>query len=615
VKPYLDNVDNKWFRQRLNSALLVVLVVFLVLIGRLAYLQVLEGPELRRLSVNNCIRLRDIDAPRGLIFDRHGTLLVDNRPAFDLAVVLKDARPLDRTLERLSGYIGVPADVLNERIAAHQPRVAYRPIPVVRDINRETLAAVEVHKYDLPGVEVLVNPRRYSLYGSSAAHVIGYLGEISPRELQSAPYRHLKSGDFIGKVGIEKKYEASLEGDRGGRQVEVDATGATVRTITTVDADPGQNLFLSLDHPLQQTAEELLAGQVGAAVALDPNTGQVLAMASSPAFDPNAFVDGMSKAEWEALASHPEHPLDNKALRGEYPPASTFKIITALAALEDKVIDPDTVLDCPGQYHYGDRVFRCWRRAGHGSLNVVQALEQSCDVFFYQVGQRVGIDRLAYYASACGLGRPTGIDLENEAQGLVPTRDWKLRRFGQAWQSGETLSIAIGQGYNLVTPLQMAVVIAAVANGGTLYRPLLVDRIETARGALVGNELPQVLGRIPVSEATLNIVRQGLFDVVQSPKGTAHRIRTAAVAISGKTGTAQVIGRKEDDPENPGEDETVALHHRAHAWFVAYAPSEHPVIAISVIIEHGEHGSSAAAPIARSLIDTYLGTSDTTRQP
>jgi penicillin-binding protein 2 len=342
---------------------------------------------------------------------------------------------------------------------------------------------------------------------------------------------------------------------------------------------------------------------VGAVVAMEPSSGQVLALASSPSFNQNDFVNGMSHEQWEALASNPFRPMENKAVQGEYPPASTYKIVTAMAGLEEGVIDEKTTFHCPGYYTYGDRIFRCWKKEGHGNMSVVQALAQSCDVFFYQVGQRVGVDRLAWYARASGFGVPTGINLDDEAAGLIPTAEWKKQRTGIAWQGGETLSVAIGQGYNLITPLQLAVFTSAIANGGLRLKPLILKTIETPEGNVVIQSQTQVLGRLAASKSTLDIIKKGLWSVVNDDKGTARKVRIEGIEISGKTGTAQVVGRKDDEELRDAER---AGHLKAHAWFLAYAPSVDPKIAVVVMVEHGESGSEAASPIAREIIKTYL---------
>jgi penicillin-binding protein 2 len=562
-----------------------------------------EGKEYRRLSEINSIRLHDINAPRGLVFERQGQMLVDNRPSFDLHIILKDAKPLEETLRRLDRITGLTIDDLKERIRTNRKRGAYTPILLKEDIGRDLLAAIEVQKYDLPGVMVNISPRRHYLQGDRAAHLLGYVGEISPKELRKLNGSGLKSGDFIGKYGLEKTFESSLRGRRGGKQVEVNATGQVVRVIKSVEAIAGQNIVLTIDHDTQIAAEESLAGWAGAVVAIDPNNGEIIAMASSPTFDPNMFVVGMSRDQWSALVNNPFRPLENKAIQAEYPPASTYKIVTAMAGLEEKVINPQTTYFCPGHYRYGNRVYRCWKRGGHGEVDLTRAIAESCDVYFYQVGEAVGIDRLAHYASACGLGTLTGIDLGQEAKGLVPTSSWKLKRFGEPWQGGETLSIAIGQGFNLVTPLQMAVMTAAVGNGGIRYKPQLIKKLVSVENTVTFKAQPEVIGRIPVAAETLERIRQGLWSVVNHQKGTAFASRIKDLEYSGKTGTAQVVSRPPDDVV---DQEQIDEMLKDHAWFVAYAPAKNPQIAVAVMIEHGEHGSSAAAPIAREVIRTYL---------
>jgi penicillin-binding protein 2 len=590
------------YRQRILCVMLVVSGVFIILLGRLFYLQIIQGENLRRQSEINSIRLEYIAPTRGLIFDRNGQLLVDDRPSFDLTVVLKDAKPLAHTIESLSRYTGEPAEVLMEKINNRKGGGPYQSILLKEDIGRDLLAAVETHKHDLPGITVQVKPVRNYIGGRLAAHLIGYLSEIGATELGSDKYRANRAGDFIGRVGIEKVCESFLKGERGGRQVEVNALGRVARVLNSVPAKPGDNVYLSIDEVLQTKAEAMLAEKVGAVVAMAPQTGEILTLASSPAFDPNIFVTGMSSAQWNELSSNQARPLENKVVQAEYPPASVYKIVVAMAGLEEGVIDENTTFYCPGFFTFAGRPYRCWRKGGHGSISLVQALARSCDVYFYQVGLQLGVDRLAWYATACGLGEPTGIDLDHEASGLIPTATWKKRRFKEAWQKGETLSIAIGQGYNLVTPLQVLSLTAAIANGGDRMKPQIIRTIKSAEGEVVYQNKPVHLGRVPVSSATLDLVKKGLREVVGGAHGTAHAINLPGVEISGKTGTAQVVGRKDDQVRDDD-----ALEIKDHAWFVAYAPSDRPRIAVAVIVEHGEHGSSTAAPIAKEIIQVYLG--------
>jgi len=601
---YLKTADQDWYKQRLARIAFCVAGTFCLIFIRLFYLQVINGEELRRLSENNCIRLQSTDPSRGMIFDRNGIRLVDNRPSFDLNIVLKDAKPVEQTVKKLSKYINVPESELLSKIENNKTVSSYKPILLKKDIGRDALAAIEVRKFDLPGVIVDVKPRRHYLERQTAAHLIGYLSEINADELNSGEYPGYTVGDYIGKFGIEKIFESFLQGKRGGRQVEVNVMGQVVRNLKTVDPQPGQNLYLTIDLRVQKKAEALLEGVAGAVVAMDPQTGQILALASSPSFDQNIFVDGMSHEQWDALVSNPLRPLENKVIHGEYPPASTFKIITAIAALEEGVIDKDTTFYCPGYYKYGNRVYRCWRAAGHDSVNVIKALAESCDVYFYQVGQKLGIDRLSMYAVASGLGSPTGIDLDHEAAGLIPTKEWKKRRTGVAWQGGETLSVAIGQGFDLATPLQMLVLTSAVANGGEMYKPLILKSVYSPEGSVILESKKQLAGKLPVSKKTLKIIKEGLWNVVNNKKGTAWIAHVEGFDISGKTGTAQVVGRSK---ERGLSEEELSHRLKSHAWFVAYAPSVDPQIAVSVIVEHGSHGSSTAAPIARDVIKTYFG--------
>ena len=600
---YLKTADAEWYRQRVTGVMICVLAAFAVLLLRLVYLQVIKGEEYRLLSLNNRIRLQSIDPPRGLIYDRNGFVMVENRPSFDVSITLKDAGKIDATVRKVADHLEVPPEELMQVLKTSKGISAYKPIMLKQDIGRNALAAIEAHKYDLPGITVDVKLRRHYLNVRDAAHLIGYLSQISPQELAGQKYPERRRGDFIGKFGAEKAFENNLRGTRGGRQVEVNANGRVVRVLKTVAAKPGQNIYLTIDQALQTKAESLLRGVSGAAVAMEPRTGRILALASSPAFDQNYFAVGMSHEQWDSLNSNPFHPMVNKAIQGEYPPGSTYKIITALAGLEEKVIDENTQVFCPGFYRFGNRTYRCWKKGGHGQVEIIKAITESCDVYFYKVGEMLGVDRLAWYATASGLGSPTGINLDKEAKGLIPTAAWKKRRTGVPWQKGETLSVAIGQGFNLATPLQMVGMTAAIANGGTRYKPIILEAIKTPDGRVVHQSQPEVIGKIPLGEKTLAILKSGLWAVVNSDRGTARGSRLMDIEISGKTGTSQVRSRKKD--ETRSEDERPA-HLRPHAWFVAYAPSDNPLIAVAVVIEHGEHGSGAAAPVAREMIKAYL---------
>ena len=603
---YLNAPDSDWYRERLAGAVFAILVALFILLLRLFFLQIVGGEEYRRLSESNCIRLQSIDSPRGLIFDTNGELIVENRPSFDVRIIPSDAKPVKKTLAKIAKHLGMKQDALAGIYKKKKSYLPYKPVLLKKDVGRNTLGAIEVNKFDLPGIDIAINPKRHYLFSRSAAHLIGYLSEINASDLKSGKYKGTRSGDFIGKFGIEKNYENYLRGTRGGQQVEVDATGRVIRVLDTVDAVPGNNIYLTIDQTLQITAEKLLEDKVGAVVAISPENGHVLVMASSPTFDQNDFVTGLSHEKWNTLVKNPFRPMENKAVQAVYPPASTYKIVTAMAGLEEGVIDKDTTYHCPGYHKYGNRVYRCWKKGGHGTVNLAKALSESCDVYFYQVGADLGVERLAFYATSCGFGKPTGINLENEASGLIPTVAWKKRKIGKPWIGGETLSLAIGQGYNLVTPLQLTAMVSAVANGGTLYKPILVSRIETADGHEIQKNKAVVAGVLPVKQETLDLVRKCLWGTVNDVNGTAYRIRIRNIEIVGKTGTAQVISRRQDDDNNVENPR----HHKPHAWFVAYAPADNPKIAVGVIVEHGEHGSSAAAPIARAVIKQYLSSGE-----
>ena len=604
MKNFYRTVDLDVYRKRLLLLLLVMTVVFSILLARLIFLQIIEGADYLRLSANNCIRLQDIDPLRGLIFDRNGKCLVENRPSFDLNIIPNDAGNVDDTLHTLVDIAGIPFQDLEKNYQKNRRGGAYRPVLLSANVDRDVVASVMANKFDLPGVEVNLKPRRHYLYDRFAAHTIGYLGEISKNELNCEKFSGYDVGCFVGKCGVERVFEQYLRGRKGGRQVEVNANGQVMRVLRTVPAEPGHNIFLTIDFDLQQKTEALLEGLSGAAVALDPFTGEVLALASSPAFDQNCFIRGMSSQQWRELVTDPRKPLINKVTQAEYPPGSVYKIITAMAGLQEKIISPDETVYCPGFYKYGDRISRCWKEGGHGRLSMADALAQSCDVFFYDLGVKVGVERLAWYAKACGLGRPTGIDLVAEEDGLVPSEKWKLSRLREPWYGGETLSVAIGQGYNLVTPIQMAVLTAAVANGGVIKKPLILKQIETVEGTIVKEGQAVDKGSLPADPDTLAIIWEGLWKVVNDKNGTAfYRVYSPNFDISGKTGTAQVVASPE---EKEGQQAGLIDAIKPHAWFVAYAPSENPSIAVAVIIERSGHGSNVAGPIVKEMITTYL---------
>ena len=601
---YFSNVDNEWYRKRLFGIMIAVFAAFGILAARLFYLQIIHGDYYFKMSKIIASGFSASNRHGELIFDRNGKLLVENRPSFDLSIIPYDARPIQRTMDQLLRYIPEFADDIKQKCNGDNIRYGYRPQLVKKDIGRDALAPISAHRFEIPGIVIDINARRNYIYDSLSSHLIGYLGEINAEELQSGDYRYKECGDFIGRYGVEKSYDAYLSGIPGGRIVQVNAIGQVVKILDTVEPEPGNNIYLTIDFDLQSLAEIQLQDKVGAIVAMDPSSGEILALASSPTFSQNDFINGISSDQWQQLVSDPNRPMMNKAVSGVYPPASTYKIVTALAALEEGLIDENTTFYCPGSYQYGNRVYGCWKAQGHGKVNVVDALAQSCDVFFYQLGRKLGVDRLAWYAKGCGLGSRTGVNLDLESDGLIPTATWKKKRTGISWQGGENLSIAIGQGYNLVTPVQLAVLFGAVANGGTEYRPRILKSIQTVGGEIVKKQYPETIGKLPFSRKTLDLVRTGLREVVSNKHGTAHwYVYDKEIDISGKTGTAQVVSRRTENEKKKRKDN---VSYDSHAWFVGYAPTQDPKIVVSVLVEHGKHGSSGAGPIAKEMIVSYL---------
>jgi len=584
-------------RRRLNWCAAATVVVVGLLMARLWTLQVLRGEEMAALSENNRIRLRRITATRGRVLDRDGRVLIDSQASFDAVIVPEDARDLETTVENLANFLQQSTAETKAILDRASGRPPFEEILVKRDLDWDQVVALETHQLDLPGVSLRITPRRSYPEGEVLAHVLGHVGEVNPAEL--AEDRGYRPGDLIGKAGLEKEWEKYLRGQNGGQQVEVDALGRELRVLQEEEATPGNTLVLAIDLDLQHAAETALGDRAGSVVAIDPRNGDVLAMVSHPSFDPNHFTHGIRVSEWRELLQHPRRPLTARAVQGQYPPGSTFKIIVATAALEEGIINPFTRIHCGGKLHFGNHDFRCWKRGGHGSMNVHDALVQSCDVFFYQVGQRLGIDTIAQYARAFGLGLPTGIKLENEKTGVIPDTEWKKRRFRQPWYPGETLSVAIGQGYVTATPLQMAQMIATVATG-VRYRPRLVKRVLAPDGSVVRDFEPELLAQLPVRKTALAQVQAALRDVVNTPQGTGKKAALADVTVAGKTGTSQVVtlGR-ERVPANK-----LPWQQRDHAWFVAFAPAEDPTVAVAAIVEHADGGGGAvAAPVVRDVIE------------
>ncbi len=585
-----------------------LLLGLLILSVRLWYLQVVKGAYYRALSEQNRIRTVDVKPARGLIFDRHGELLANNVPSFNLYLTVEDIRDREGLAAALEDLLGLPRAETRKRLAM-QAR-SYVPILVKAGLTLREAALIESRRLDLPGLRIQAESQRNYPQGLLAGHLLGYIGEVSPEQQDEPAFAGLPPGSMVGKAGIEKTYDRMVRGTAGEKTIEVDARGNERNTVGVVEQTPGDDLYLSLDLRMQQMAESLLGEEAGAVVALDATNGDVLTLASRPAFDPNTLSRGLSPATWEQIVTDPRHPLINRALQGQYPPGSTFKIVVASAALESDKWSSDTKVRCAGVFPSGNHVFKDWKKGGHGVMDMDQALINSCDVYFYSIGQRLGIDAIAEAARGFGLGQPTGIDLPSERVGIVPSTAWKQRVRKEPWYAGETISVAIGQGYITVTPLQMAVATAAVANGGTLYKPRLVRAVRERASSRLQEVPPQDRGTLPLGDRTFALLHESLRGVVA--RGTGGRARSAIVDIAGKTGTAQTVGARAAQMGTNRED--VPKPFRDHAWFVAYAPADHPKIAVAVIVENTGHGGTFAAPIAKALIEEYLKVSDTDDQ-
>ncbi len=596
----MENAESPSYKKQYVAFFAVMLLVMMVYLARLWYLQVLRGQYYRYQSQNNSIRIEDVEAPRGIIFDRNGVPIVENRPAYDVMLVREDVKNLKGTIDELARLCRCSPSDLFSVIDADKTTPDFDPIRLVPDIDRNCLARVEAELIRLPGVEIEIEPKRSYNFDGTAAHLIGYLSQITEAELKSGKYQGYNGGEDIGKMGIEYSFEKYLHGVMGHREVEVDAIGRIVRLLKEQPPVAGRNLWLTIDMDAERTAVDALAGKVGAIVAVDPDNGQVLAFASDPTYDQDMFVNGMSQREWLALLKDPSHPLLDRVCGAAYPPGSTYKPMVALAALQCGVITPSTTFFCPGYLSFGGRKYHCWRKGGHGTISVERALIQSCDVFFYHTGLNLGVDRIAKYVKMFGLGQKTGIDIPGENPGLVPSSSWKRRVTGHPWEKGETLSIAIGQGYDLATPLQMAMAYSAIGNGGKLWTPYVVKRIEGLAPGSVAGIVPRLKRQIPIEQRWFAVVQKALSEVVSDPHGTAHEVYDPAVPIAGKTGTAQVVGLDHEPHGNANKND------RDDAWFVGFAPAFDPKICVAVIIEHGGHGGSAAAPMVQKVIMAYL---------
>jgi penicillin-binding protein 2 len=582
--------DNRLPQGRLAVASYIIVGMIGVLLLGFWKLQVIDADKYSSMAERNRVRYIPVIAPRGRMLDRDGRVLVDNRPAFSVLLLRDEPALVEKYLPGISDGLGIPLDDLRDQLANTKNLPKFQPIIIKPDASRADIDFIESHRSDIPVLEMISVSRRRYLPGGFLAHAAGYVGEVSEQQIEASNGK-LRPGDFAGKTGLEHQYNDQLQGTDGMRRVVVNSVGKEVERLATQEAIPGKQIQLTIDYDLQQIAEQSLGPRPGAAVALDPRTGEVLAMVSHPALDPNDFAVRISAEDWKKLNEDPQHPLLNRAIQAQLAPGSVFKIVTATAMLEDKVPPENFTTFCPGYATFYGRQFKCWvyGKRSHGVVGLHKAILESCDIFFYNVGMHLGIDRLSYYASKFGLGHKTGIDLPSEEPGLMPSAEWVERVFHRKWYAGETISVSTGQGAVTTTPLQLARLISGIAMGGVFKQPHLLKDAPN-----VGEE------RFALSEPTVEKITDAMYGVVNEDGGTARNVRLPGIEVSGKSGTAQVIGyatRERMGKQKKFED---------NAWFVGYAPRRNPEIAVAVLVqESGKHGGEAAGPVVKDVIKAY----------
>jgi len=567
----------------------ILILTMIVLFMRLFDLQILRGEEMKRLSEQNRVRIKKILAPRGTIFDKTGKILANTRPSFNLYLIPEDIKDFSQTVDGLVEILGIDREEIIEKLKDARDFPPSFLVKIESDMSMDRVARAEANKFYLPGVAIQIEPKRNYPYNTMLSHVLGYVSEVGSEELKTPGYKNYSMGDTIGKFGLERMYEKYLRGVDGEKRVEVDASGKEVRVLDTKEPVSGNSLYLNIDMEVQTTVEQALEGKKGGAVIADPRTGGVLALVSHPAFDPNQLTSG-SREYWKTISTDPSHPLENRVTQGRFPPGSTFKPLVALTALEKGAINENTTFGCPGHFSFGGRVFKCWQKRGHGSVSLHKGIVQSCDVFFYNTGLKAGVDAIHEMAGLIGITKPTGVDLPGEKSGLVPSTEWKKRTFGEKWYEGETVSVAIGQGAVWLTPIGLMQLASFVGNEGVTFKPRIVNRIVSPEGKVIIRFEPAMSADVKLNKHNIALVKEAMKGVVNEPGGTAYsNARLENVSISGKTGSAQ--------SGTGGAD---------HALFIAFAPSDAPSVAMGILVEHGIHGASAAAPIAKAVAQTMF---------
>ena len=597
-----------YFRLRLMLSLSFVLIMLFILLMRFIYLQLVRHEYFQTMAESNRIAVVPIVPNRGLILDRNGVVLARNYSGYTLEIASRKVADLEATINELSTLVDIqPKDRKRFKKLLAESR-NFDTLPIRNRLSDEEVARFAAQRYRFPGVEIKARLFREYPYGAGTSHLIGYIGRINEKDVEQLEEDDIASNylgsDYLGKTGIEQSYEKELHGTTGFEQVEVDAGGRAVRALSRTAPKSGNDLMLTLDAKLQEVAEQAFGNYRGALVAIDPSNGDILAFISKPGYDPNLFIDGIDTENWDALNNSPDVPLNNRALRGQYPPGSTIKPFMALTGLYYKERTPSYTINDPGYYTLpGNRhQYRDWKAGGHGRVDMFKSIVISCDTYYYGLANELGVDNIHSYLSQFGFGKKTGVDMEGEVSGLLPSTEWKMKRHNQIWYPGDTVSVGIGQGYNLVTPLQLASATATLANDGIAYKPHFVKHVQRPIGNAPDSEPIPTLD-MHINPEHIDLVKRAMEAVTQ-PGGTAAGASAgASYRMAGKTGTAQVVGMKQGEKYDASK---ISEYNRDHAWFIAFAPVEKPRIALAVLVENGGHGGSIAAPIARKALDYYL---------
>jgi penicillin-binding protein 2 len=584
--------NRQLIQQRLNLFRLPVLLVFLVLAARLWQLQIIQGSEYVLKAERNRVRNIQLIAPRGSITDRNNVHLVDNDASKDVLLYRESMKNRSATIEFLTEKLGIKLEDIETQFRRSKGRGLYYPIIIKKNADMRDISVIEAHRRDFPEIQLEPEPRRKYHFGKLAAHILGYLGEISEEELASDKFADVTSGSLIGRSGVERTYNQVLTGTDGVRKVSVDSMGREFEQLSKSDSVVGNYIRLTIDLDLQLIAEKALEGKVGAIVAMDPRNGEILAMASAPSFDPNSFSTRISSSEWNILINDPDRPMQNRTIQNSYSPGSIFKLIMADAGLEEGLLDGNQSVVCRGSAEYYGRTFHCWDKNGHGAVYVEQAIQKSCNIFFYELGRRLGIEKIYEHAHVLGLGQRTGIDLPEEKNGVLPNSEWKMRTRHAKWYAGETISVSIGQGATSTTPLQILRAVSAIATGGLLATPHVLLNAENSPDL----DTKWTARKIPIGEDHARRIRQGMWQSVNNG-GTGHNAAVAGLDICGKTGTVQVISNENRQTKREDFED--------HSWFAGFGSRDNPEIAVVIFVEHGGKGGVAAAPLAKQIFSAY----------